>query len=263
MYKITMIFDYANNAGKAGGWSESWYRDGSEDDAIRAAGEISKRRAFWLPSTVEILGSRIQLVGGRGRFLENRWPGVVQGANAQDVPQMAALLECSGAGVQNVKRYHVRGLPDSYVVGGSLDKTKFTEQSFTTWMRTLIAQEARFRAINLAGTRAKVASIDANGNVVLLAPLTFNVNDAMSLLRVRNSQGKAIRGTYYVETKVDGATFKLRNWTGGVVTLTGEMRAQSIIYPQVSLNNARILGAAVRKVGRPFVVYRGRARTKK
>lgn len=257
VYKVTSIFGQSTRLQRQSGWSETWYLDSSESAALNKADTLNKRRSGFLTRAASITNTRIQLVGGRSKLVRIAYPGVL-GAD-QDIPQMALSCACAGQGVNNVKNFQLRGIPDGNVEGGEFQPTQGFQTSFTAYGVALVNEGFRFRAIDLTSPQVSVVGITALGVFTLGAPLTFAVGSFIQLLRVKNTGGVSVAGTYYVSARVDGQNGTFLNWTGGTVELKGKARVKSYIYPLVAASTLEALQISTRKVGRPFNLYHGRA----
>jgi len=257
IYKVTQIFGQSTRLQRQSGWSETWYLDSSESEALTKADALNKRRSGFLTRAALISNTRIQVVGGRSRLVRIAYPGVL-GAD-QDIPQMALSAIVSGQGVNNVKNFQLRGIPDGNVDGGEFSPTQGFTNAFAAYGASLVQQGFRFRAIDLAQAQVGIVGITALGVFSLAAPLVFAVGDYLQLLRAKNTGGVSVAGTYYVSERVDGQNGTFLNWTGGTVALKGKARVKTYIYPLVATNTLEALQISTRKVGRPFNLYHGRA----
>jgi len=254
MNKVTFLVQQTTGAGRVAGFSETWYYEGTAADTNRAADNFAKRRSGFLTRTAAVIGWRIQVIGGSAQVVKTRYPGVL--ATGADIPQMAVSCKCKGSGVPNVKRFQVRGVPDSNVVNGDFEPTQAFQAAFDAWAGTLGLW--RFRAKDLAAPRVRIVSIAADGTFALAGAITFNVGSTIDILRCKNNAGVNVSGSYYVSVKTDGQNGKFLNWGGSVVALKGEARAQTITYPLVDNQTVVLEKVTTRKVGRPFDLYAGR-----
>lgn len=264
MYKATSIFAYTSRLKRAAGWSESWYIDGTLSDVRNGLEAIEKKRAGLLPATVAIIGQRLQkitnLQTGRGKSVTSRdtWPGIIQGG-AQDIPQMAMLCQCQAQDLDNTKRFTLRGMPDLDVVEGDFEDATQYQVAFNAFAVQLYAR-ARIRCYDLGQPQINVLSVGSDGTFILQADLAFDVGDFITLLRVKDIYGRAVKGTFYINAKGSARTGTFFGWKGFVVGQSGSARKRVFVYPRIQDKSLQLVKAVTRKVGRPFDVYRGRVR---
>jgi len=257
VYKVTSIFGQSTRLQRQSGWSETWYLDASETAVVSKADTLNKRRSGFLTRAASITNTRIQIIGGRSRLLRTAYPGVL-GAD-QDIPQMALSAVCAGQGVNNVKNFQLRGIPDGNVDGGEFQPTQGFQNAFAAFGSALVNEGFRFRAIDLSSAQVSIVGVTALGVFRLGGPLVFDVGSFIQILRAKNTNGVSVAGTYFVSAKVDAQNGTFLNWTGGTVELKGKARVKSYIYPLVAANTLEALQISTRKVGRPFNLYHGRA----
>jgi len=268
MKRITSMFNYVSKDGRAGGFSESWYYDGGFDEAFAVLASMNGLRMQMAHRGVKCVGSRVtDLINpatvansGKSRTDNRVFVAPRAAARIPDVPQMATSHIVDGTGVDNTKRFMLRCCPDPNAVEGGFEDDGAYLVAFSAWLGELAARNVKFRCIDLTKPRVKVASIANDGTFVLLADLTYNVGDYITVYRVRNTAGVATSGSFSVEAKTDSKNGKLRGWTGGVVGISGELRVRGYTYPVVKDVGTQFKGITVGKVGRPFGQYRGRAR---
>lgn len=259
--KATMLFHVTSAAGSqqptmTGGFSESVYFAGDTVNKELMETLILKRAAL-LPAGAQICGVRFQKVDpvGDSQIAATNRPGP-NGALAQDLPQVGLLISCKGAAHPNVRKWWIRAVPDDIVQGGIMQATP-------AWRNALLAygQELGlwyFRGQNLAAQQAAIASISGLGAFVLKDNTTFGVGDWVDVLRTVDDNGKSISGKFKVLTAGAG-TGTLQAWPEDTPTVRGRMRKVEIVYPQFAYANMQFVRAGVKKVGRSFFQWRGRA----
>lgn len=256
-HKITHIFTQVTGKRRTGGWSETWYFDGTEREAELAGNSLSKKRAALLSSAAAIVAQRIQEVGGRGKTTTSNDIGIL--GSDSDIPQMAVQCFCLGQGVTNKKIFQLRGIPDGLVVEGDFSPSLAWNGAFSAYSGSLLANNIRFRAKNLALPQVAVVSIADNGTFSLGGPLTFAVGARIDISRCKTTTGVARSGSYYVGTATSATAGVFTDWPGGTVQLKGKARVNAIVYPLVARGSAEVVKIGTRKVGRPFDLYHGRA----
>jgi hypothetical protein len=256
MFKMTHIFTQTTGKSRVGGWSETWYVDGTEREATLASDSMSKRRAAMLSTRAVIVAQRIQEVGGRGKTTLANDVGIL-GSDA-DIPQMAVQCFVLGQGVTNKKTFQLRGIPDGLVGEGDFKPSLAWNSAFSSWSDYLNRNSIRFRAKNLALPQVQIISIADNGAFVLAGPLTFAAGARIDVSRCKSTDGKKRSGSYWVGPGPTATTGVFTDWPGGVVALKGKARVNAIIYPLVLRSSAEVVKIGTRKVGRPFDLYPGR-----
>jgi hypothetical protein len=269
--KLTMLFQLTTNIShplspnrRIGGWSESWYFPGQDAAAARAAAlngvgnipSIMSTRAGFLPNGAAIIGARFQVVDPRGpsQSIGVSLPGTYNVES--DVPQMALLVRIPGVGVNNVRTTILRGLPDDRVREGELFATQAFAVAIGAWVTSL--PPWRFRGRDLSQPTIKMISISSTGVVATETPHGYGMGDMVRISRTVLSSGDFGGGRFQVSVLGPGAlTFTVLNWDQGL-GLGGSVRKDGIIYPQPDISNLSFQRVVVRKVGRPFVGYRGR-----
>ena len=258
--KCTMLFETRTDKGRVSGFSETWYRDGTIADNMLQLQDLSKRGAGLLSNADGIIGQRIQQLGGRAVTASTSWPGVQ--VVDQDIPQVAALCYVLDAGKVYKKTFLLRAMVDDSIIKGDLVTGRQLTALFQSYANELGASW-RFRVRDVTKPVAGLISIAADGTFVLTGDLVFNQGDYLTMLRVKSTLGKAVKGNFYVGTKVDSRNGKFANWGGQIVAANGKVRVFAYDYALVDRNSFTIVRSAVRKVGRPFFLYRGRAAVRK
>lgn len=273
--KYTMLFQFATNVNfpnskihRTAGWSESWYQPGNDVAgtiaiangtalAGAAAFSILNTRAALLPQGAAIVGFRVQQVDPSGSAQSGALTLPGDKAAPPDIPQMAALCKATSVGRANIRRFTLRGIPDQYVTEG---ESNFVGDYKGLLLKFFLALGAwSFRARDLSQANIRVVTIAADGTVQAEAAIPYAVGDFVRVLRTINSAGQRVGGRFMVTSVGPGVgVFKVGGWTAGACTL-GSVRKDAIVYPQVSPGGPDFFDRIVtRRVGRPFVAYRGR-----
>lgn len=277
LFKATMLFQLATGTvapnpslRRIGGWSESFYLSIdsflaaesliNSDSGITPLG-LCKARANLLPSSAQIIGQRLQQLNpvGRSQTYSKLW----NGASGQDcdVPQMALLTRIPAVGTNNVRPYIIRGIPDVFVVDGEFRPSAGMSDA----IRTLFESLTKFslRTAPTASLPNSILAIDAQGKIIFSNTRpTIAVGGVLNLSGVLAS-GQTISGPFVVEAiGPETLALSVRGWTYGVAT-GGQAVTRAISYPALDGTRATIGRIIVKKVGRPFVAYRGRASTRR
>jgi len=272
--KCTMLFQLATGTQepnpslrRIGGWSESFYFGGND---IQAAdlyfnggpggppASWCELRAGLLPTGAQIVGQRYQIVDpvGRSQSLNKIWNGG-SGMNC-DVPQMALLTRLISATTPNTRMYIIRGIPDQMVVDGEYRPSIAFRNAVN---RLLVAcAQLSMKVKPVDGARASIATVDNSGLVTFQAVRpSVAVNGILNVRNVQMANGTMTNGTFFVEALGPAALqLKLFRWpeSNGA---QGEAFVTTSNYPQFSATGFTVGRVIVRKVGRPFVAFRGRA----
>jgi hypothetical protein len=262
----------------SGGWSESFYVNGStviERDFFAA---WANARASLLAGECSVVGYRQQLYSVAGNKL---FPGGSAGGTLNvpggfpmdmDVPQAALMLNFTVASQPHTIRQRLAGMPDSQVMYGEYQPSPAYKGQVTKYVNGCVdgfGKGGGFAAIthDLTQREIRVVSITPVANppsaVLVTAGATGAVNgDYIRLHRVRDDDGIPVSGSFMVT-----ATAALPNGqqqytlagyqTGQVVVVpNGLARMDVLVVNQITGGNVNRV--VVRKVGRPFVSYRGR-----
>ena len=254
--KATMLFQQTTERGRVGGWSETWYKDGTFTAVNTALKALCTARANLLPIDSEIIGQRVQIPGGRAFTDNSIFPG--QAAKKNDIPQMAAQCRILASNGVNAKIFSMRGVPDDLVVGGDLIPGAATPL-YTAFGNRLGLDSWQIRSRDNQQPTAGIISIGIDGLFTLTNVIPFAVGDYLTLLHVKNTAGRAVTGNFYVKTVVNPTQGNFANWPGSAVIEVGKVRKLVYVFNNVDKSTFRLLRVMVRKVGRPFDLYRGRA----
>jgi hypothetical protein len=252
---------------RIGGWSESFYAGGANFDAAigllfgtrGAPVGLCEARAGLLPRSAQIVGQRIQQVNPVGRSQSlNR---IFNGGSGMDcdVPQMALLTRIPSAVDNHIRPYIIRGIPDQLVVDGEYRPTDDFKRAVTLLMQVL--SSFALRSVVPADLPNTIESISPAGLVtfsVVRPPLVAGYS--IEIKGVQLVGGVIGGGTFTIESvsTTNPLQLSIRGWTQGA-GVGGAANGTGIIYPVLDGANATIGRIIVRKVGRPFVGYRGRA----
>jgi len=140
-FKFTHIFTQTTGKKRVGGWSETWYFDGSEAECQRVSDAMAKRRAALLSTSAAIVAHRIQAIGGRGKTIQGNDIGIL--GSDSDIPQMAVQCFCLGQGVTNKKTFQLRGIPDGLVADGDFQPSLAWNAAFSAWSQALATNNVR------------------------------------------------------------------------------------------------------------------------
>jgi hypothetical protein len=244
---------------RVGGWSESLYQNNAGPTNRANFLRLCQARAALLPTTASVIGQRYQQVDPVGASSTGamRYPGDVT-TLATDVPQVTLLCRAPSTETTNIRPLMLRCIPDGIVIGGEYSPNAQFRSALANYFQELGFW--KFRARDLQAQSVPIIDIDALGNVNTDQPITLTVNETVQILRTTG--GTVSGGRFSIKAVTDTFNFQLRNWKGGA-TEGGRLRLISIIYPRIDSNNVAVSRIIVRKVGRGFFQYRGRASKRK
>jgi hypothetical protein len=254
---------------RQGGWTESWYYPGVSVPAARAAfGDASSvpnlcsARAAMLPLGASIVAQRYQVVAptvspAQLTSFNYTSPGGVEG----DYPQGALLCRVPALGASNVRRAILRGLPDSVVTEGEYTPSFGFGISLAGFFGAL--QPFAFRGRDLSQPVLKIINVTAAGVVTTETNITLTVGQMVRVLKTQTSAGSLKGGRFQVSAVGPGSNvFTLLNWALGATT-GGSVRPDLVVYPMIDSGNISVSRVVTRRVGRPFVTFRGRRSTRR
>lgn len=272
--RVSLLFSVttqAENAGVAvphsGGWSESHWVNTPANVTIADIRALAQPRANLLSSLASITGYRIQsfsIVGNKlipegsrsGRILI---PGGSQAG--LNMPQDALSIFMTASGAVNVSRQSLRGMPDDYIVNGEFTPNTGYLSRVRTYMNALVNQGWKFVGRDRTVPNARVLAIAA-GVVTLAGPVGGVANNSfLRLNRVFDQNGLPVKGTFLI-TAIAGNLYTVNGLGTTVVNVpSGTARIDQIAVFQYG--SGEIGRTQVRKIGRPFEQYRGRASRRK
>jgi len=268
--RVTMIFNMnttptnlANAQVHAGGWSESFWKQGGILATDPSLVGLQTDRARILPASASVVGLRISnytLTGNKtfplgSSIARRRFPG--NPGYVTDVPQMALGMSAKANGATNTAHFTLRCIPDSQVIGGEYQPTPAFRTALDIYQGNLEQVGWSFLGRDLTKPVQRVLSINA-GVVVLDAANGAVVGDYIRFLKVKDTQGNAVTGAYRVTVFAAPATYTIVGLDADIVVLnSGLCRVDSIkLFEMDDVNFTR---ASVRKIGRPSESYRGRS----
>lgn len=242
---------------RVAGWSESVYSDYPLSSTIaQRFHALQMARAALLPPTAAIIGQRFQLVdppgvSSTGTRLYPGMSGLPTGS-----PQKALYLRLRAESTLNNRPTYIRCIPDAIIVTGEYSPTPAFETNLNVYLNAL--RYFQFRAKDLAVGSAPIFSITNGGLVTTTENYPVVVGDFVKVSRTRTTLGVYVGGTHRV-TDVDSATqFTIDPWLFGATT-DGRVSLVDYVYPLIGLPLDTTPRAVMKKVGRPFAGFRGRA----
>jgi hypothetical protein len=261
MFKLVLLF---NGVGPCG-WTELIYVAGTDpQQVVNGLTSWINARLALVGQETTLLAIRVTQVGVPG--VSNIFPINRTGPTGQhtDTPWQALLCKL-GAAAGSQRNFWLRGIPDTWISNGT-----FTDWVLdgpggvpSTLVKSFLAITAngvfRINAINRNITlEADVISVTAAGAVTLNgAGLGVAIGDNVRFLRTKYDGGGNVTGTFRVLTVAGDISFTLKGWSMGKTVSKGTMR--QLIYVPQAITSGLIDRIGLRKVGRPFAPYHGRA----
>lgn len=270
MNKVALLFEYQTvpapgGRQRSGGWSENLYSQLAIGQAplLRYINALAVARARLLPASTTIIGARMGQVGpgNATQLLNLNVPGTQE--IATDIPQMAISWRQRVNNGTNVRPFVLRGIPDTWVAGGSLAWSTTIRDAIGQYVFELSNGGWRMRGRDQSAAQKPLVSISAGGVYVMAIAPGPTEGDTVQILRANiTGQRRKRGGTYLVRNVVDELTGTLNGWQWGAAT-GGTMRMSEFFYytfPNDPPSNS-VVTVLTRKIGRSFFPYRGRAST--
>jgi hypothetical protein len=269
--KLTILFSYtsvpvnAQNAQpRSAGWSESHWNNSTLPINSPFITNLITRRAPLLPKQANITGVRVQqftiagnkLLPGRSASASILLPGNnAYNANSPTDCMMAAF---TANGTPNGGRFSMKCIPDEVVVQGEYNGDAAYNLLLANYYTRLIQDAWGFVGRDLTQPSSRVLAVTLGGQVTLAANVGgAQGQDFLRFHRVKDENGVAVKGSFVANT-IAGAVYTLGGYNGQIVTSpSGLARIDKLVYLNYgTITTSRTVG---RKVGRPFILYRGRA----
>lgn len=253
MLKCTSFWTLGN-----GGWSETWFRDGSDITAARNA------TTAYVNARCGISNQSVTCIGLRVSVVEN--PAIVSRlklalagtfASPRDVLNAALLLEAVSADYKR-RQIWLRGIPDSMLTGGVYTPSTAFATALANYV-TVIGQEGfAIRAIDRMQPLKDIVTISTTGLVTMISDPGWDAGDNLKFFRARFDNGTAIKKTYKIALKNNALEYQLAGWPAGRSALNVRARKFGLLlFRPVSFFD---VAATTRKTGRPFGAPVGRRR---
>ena len=262
----TNPLDTTSAAAHSGGWSESFYSSSSAFLPASFFQSWAQARALCLSGEASLIGYRQQLVTLNGNKL---LPGgsaagtlLYPGAAPSDLnaPQDALMINFTVAAQPQNLRHRLAALPDSQVTNGEYQPNATFKGYVTKYIN--FVSSGLFSAVvrDLTQPDARVVSLVA-GVLTTQSATGAIVGQYVRLRRVRDSSGRPVEGSFLVMAVGGGgaapSTYTLFPApTQTVDTPNGTARLDLLANPTITGGSPNRL--VIRKIGRPFVQYRGR-----
>lgn len=256
--KCTWLFNGQSLvSGKSWGFSETWYTEITNESNIVAAMDlISSRRVLFLGQDTAIVGYRYGLPGARA-FVRKRVFAPPATNSTSNIPNDAAQCQVFGSVTNSVKRFFLHDLSDVSIQSDVI--TPLVTGLIQDYLNLISTQNWEMRYVQQNAINAPILSIDVNGNVTTVGAYAATVGSYVTFLKSKDINGKPVRGQFVVTAVTDASHFAVAHWTSQIVARSGKVRLVNYSYQPVNVSQTiSVLGAAQRKVGRPFFALRGR-----
>lgn len=268
--RISLLFALTTqpaDLGKAiphsGGWSETLWQDLDFGASVQQrALRLANKRAQLLPASATIIGVRYQTFTlSVNRFLPGgtstatlqlpgnaNWPG--------DLPQAALLLNAQSTDNQNTRRWALRGMPDQFIINGEYQPTPQFTTKINAYFQELSDDNFYFPGRDLSQPDRRVIAI-ANTVVTVDNGASFVQGGYLRFHRCIDALKDPVEGSYVI-TNVNVNAITLGGFAPRTLTQpSGTCRNDVAVM--VKITSANFSRAVIKKVGRPFAQYRGRA----
>jgi len=266
-FKYTMIFNFGsgiNDTNQApirlGGWSESYYSATTSGTIDTSFVNLITVRLGICPRGTSVTRWRVQQLDPVGPSSLRRVQLSAPNTWLSDVPQMALKVPFqAGSGSSQFIR-EFRGIPDVQITSGEYTPTAPFNTALVGFLNSLRSSVFSALRRDRDQLQYRVQSISAQGVVVMIEPFV-PVADGLRVQVIRSINPLTGRRFGYfatVRTNVDNSNF----------TIAGEkVKASNFGTIRVAASGLAGFGgpqinsieAVVRKVGRPFKAYSGRA----
>lgn len=267
--RLSLLIDYnsaptnlTDAAAHKGGWSESVWVSGDNVN-IAAIRELANLRANLLPKTCRVIGYRTQvytLVGGHFRAGGSSTGDLGYSGNPSydcDLPQVSLSIKAKGAGTPNNRRFSLRGIPDDQMKFGEYQPTSAFKGNLTRFLRSLTDGTWSFPARDLTLATYGVMSV-VNGVLVTDIDSAFAAGEWVRFLRVKDENGAPVQGVWRINAITNNNNYGLQGFDHSIIVgQSGRVRKDS--FTMVTIANADVGRAGVKKIGSPFEKYRGRS----
>jgi len=274
VFKTTLLIQLATGTvapnpslRRIGGWSEGFYLNAADfataisflNGGANAPASLCELRAGLLPTSAQIVGQRVQQVSpvGRSQSLNRLWSG---GSGMDcDIPQMALLTRIPTQTGTHSRQYIIRGIPDQLVIDGEFAPNRDYSRALGRLFGIL--SSFSLRTVALTGAANTIETVSLTGLVTFtVARPAMIVGDTLEIRNVVVAGGVIVNGSFEVES-VSGTNplvCSVKGWNSGA-GVGGQGAVTGTSYPLLDGVNATTGRIIVKKVGRPFVQYRGRA----
>lgn len=276
LQRVTFLFqqttappNLAEASPRTSGWSEGFWTEQDLTDMTGGRtwiGEYLRKRAPLLGQQAAVVGCRIAVYEISGNKLIPKGsqtrkfhaPGF-SGSDC-DVPQLALMFSGTAEDSVNLSRFAIRGIPDNIVKNGEFRDLDGWGARCRLYMNAVSDGGWGFIGRDLTQPLFTIRKIENSRLYAPTGPMIVPNQSYLRLHKVKDVNGDTISGSY-----------RVTDWTGGVNGYyllegldpalksdgPGSYRLDQIRF--CNFDKVDIDSVVVRKVGRPFKGYRGRA----
>lgn len=266
-FKYTMVFDYSSGITgtnpvpiRIGGWTESYYANDTTDATVANFVLLMTKRLGMCARGTSISKYRIQAVDPAGASQLFRTSLAAPVTWLSDVPQMALKIPFQPGFATGGFLREFRGVPDVQVTVGEYTPTQPYTAAVSLFLEELGNGIWRSRRRDKTRPKFNVLSIDPVGAVVMTDAFGgIAVGNQVQVIRTVNPMtGRKFGYFARVQVVTDTSHFQI---VGPKVRQSGfgQMRLAGVTFDVLQSPRLALAQAVVRKVGRPFRSYSGRA----
>jgi len=253
VFKNTQIFD-----GHNAGWSESYFSYASSRGASRIAFNLLMfERDDMLGLGYNGPYARVTNYNNR-RDTQFYEANLVAGSHLDgDTPWQAVLIRVIAANGMH-RSLMLRGWPDIWFTNGNFTPDGNGQAALVRFYNRL--RNGGWAIIGQDPTKPikPIVDISSGGLATFPAPHGYPDNTPVYAYRMKDALNKVINGKFRVLSSPSAVTAQLSGWPPTRSAASGALREINVVdSPIVDCITER---AALRKVGRPFALFRGRAR---
>ena len=266
-YKYTMIFNFNSGISdtnttpiRTGGWSESYYADDVAQGTQTAFVRLIQARLGICPRGTSISRWRVQQLEPTGPASLRRVSFSAPNTWLSDVPQMALKVPFRFSELHRQNYREFRGIPDVQITSGEYTPTAPFTVALQAFFAILTNSPFRYLRRDEEQVQSRIQAISVGGVVTMIeAGVNIAVGTRVQVLRtISPTTGRRFGYFATVTALTDSRNFTIAG-EDVKASAFGKLRRASnnltaFLNPQ--LDN---LEAVVRKVGRPFKAYSGRA----
>lgn len=266
-FKYTMVFTYFSGITDAnstpvriGGFSESYYAQTYTEAAEADFRTLIQRRLAICPRGMHVSRFRIQQIEPEGPSLLRRVTYAAPNTWLSGVPQKALKVPFAAVAARPQTLREFRGIPDVQFTTGEYTPTAPFSAALTAFLAELgngfWGQLRRDDSV----TQFEVLSISAGGVVVMRQPTVgIGIGSQVQVMRTVHPQtGRRFGYFARVTAFVDASNFTI-SAPGLVASGFGKLRLAATTLTTFINPQTAAAEAVVRKIGRPFRAYSGRA----
>lgn len=253
IYRVTGIFD-----GHGAGWTESFYAIASSRAAAKAGlNSLMAQRDDWLGLGYSVPYERVTNYNNR-RDTQFYQANIGAGSHLDgDTPWQALLIRITAANGMT-RTWLPHGFPDDWFKNGN-----WTPDGNATAALTRIFNRLKDGGWALVGqdpTKPIKPITDITSGGLATFPVPHGYGDGTPLYgyRLKDALGKNIKGKFRVLNSPSSVTAQLSGWPPTRSAVSGSLREINIVDSMII--DAFVERAALKKVGRPFGLFRGRVR---